>query len=425
MREAIVARTGWHVALAAIALLPALTWTEAWTPIRGAELHGRFILWASAAVLLTVTGAMALRKERVRDPILIIGLAWLGWLAVTSLLGGEGPREWGPTVLRWVLYLSALATAMWWARRARDGRQLLAPYFATVAVGAAIPLAVGFVQFASGNAPTLNNAPRMTGTMLGHPVALSLVLGSALLLTFPLLMQPGRKRWVAVGFMVALYIGVMLTFTRATMLLIPPAAVVVVALTRRSWRDWRPIAATSLVAAVALAVSVPFVGARIGSERPMPVQVPGATPGEVAEGPVPIDNSTGLRLETHLYGVQYIGESPVVGHGPGSFDRLFAEDTGDTRVAAHNDLLQTAVETGVVGILLVLALFAAVFRALFREVRHADGPLRWTAAAVGVSFAVVNLAGTIHNPLYFPEVQLPIWAGVGMLIGLTGRASAS
>lgn len=418
-------RMGWRLALAAIALFPALTWLERWAPVPDFELHGRFMLWGGLGLVLAIPGAMAVRRGGSRGVVLTVGLAWLVWLVLTSLLGGEGPREWGPTVLRWVLYLSAFAVAVAWARTAPDRSEVLTNYHLAVAVGAAIPLVIGFIQFASGNAPTLNNAPRMTGTMLGHPVALSLVLGSSLVLTIPWVGQAGRLRWAAALLVVLLYVGVMLTFTRATMLLVPPAAVVVVALSQSSWRDWRPVAAAAAVAVIAIAISVPFVGARIGSERPMPVQVPGATPGEVAEAPVPIDNSTGLRLETHLYGIQYLRESPVVGHGPGSFDRLFAEDTGDRRVAAHNDLLQTAVETGLIGIGLLMGLFAALFWAMYSSYRRSTGSVRWTTAAVAVAFAMINVAGTIHNPFYFPEVQLALWVGVGMVVGLPVRSSAT
>ena len=418
-------RIAWRLALVAIALLPALTWLEHWVPVPGVELHGRFMLWGGLGLLLAIPGVMAARRWAPRRVIVIVGLSWLTWLVLTSILGGEGPREWGPTVLRWGLYLSALAIALAWTRTALDRSEVLSNYHFAVMVGAAIPLLVGFVQFASGNAPTLNNAPRMTGTMLGHPVALSLVLGSSLVLTIPLVRQAGRLRWAAALIGVLLYVGVMLTFTRATMLLVPPAAVLVVALAQRSWRDWQPVAASAVVAVIAIALSVPFVGARIGTERPMPVQVPGATAGEVADAPVPIDNSTGLRLETHLYGLQYIGESPVVGHGPGSFDRLFAEDTGDQRVAAHNDLLQTAVETGLVGIGLLMGLFVSLFWGMYSAYRRSEGSVRWTTAAVAVAFAMINVAGTIHNPLYFPEVQLALWVGVGVVVGLPLRTSTT
>lgn len=429
-------RVIWFSLLAVMVLLPSLTWLEHFEgTVAGIELNGRFGLWAGAAAFFAISAALWFRPRR-RVAIVLAGLAWIAWLSVAAVIAGQPPREWLPTILRWTLYVAAAAVAFDHVRAYGYGAR--SQYQIAAAALLVVPIAAGLAEAALGTAPVLNNAPRITATMPQHPVAFSLVLGTGLLLTVPAWSAAaGRHRLALLCLLLLAYVAILLTFTRATMWLIPLAALAVVALSV-SWRQqWRTLLGAGLVACLALAISIPFTAARIGDAPPMPVRLPDSespsrqpsiepSPGSSRDetpsaspspGVVPIDNSMGLRLETHLRALRYIRESPVVGHGPGSFDRLFEEDTGDPNVAAHNDLLQVAVETGIVGSVLLGILFLLVVAMLSRHVKRSRGIDRWLASAVAVSFVAVNVVGTIHNPFYFPEVQLPLWVGVGVVLG--------
>ena len=87
-------------------------------------------------------------------------------------------------------------------------------------------------------------------------------------------------------------------------------------------------------------------------------------------------------------------------------------------MAAHNDLLSVAVETGVPGLVLYLFTLASVAWALWPRrstgIREADALMVTALVALGA----INLAAAIHNPLYFVEIELPIWILVGTALGL-------
>lgn len=424
MAERRWATIGWYALIGFLAILPTFTWLENVPVMVGSlELHGRFILHAAAAAVVTVCAAFVVVGSRMGRWWMAPGAAWLSWLLITAVLAAQPVRESLPTVMRWSLYLASLLVAYRYGMQSRDPRAALVQVVGAVVIGAIPALAAGLIEAATGNAPILNNAPRVTGTMPLHPVAFSLVLGVALLLALSIL--EATKTWWRIGlavFSVAAFVGIMFTYTRATMLMVPPAAAAILTLGADKWR-WRRAATTSMAAVLVVGLTLPFVAARVGEDRPMEVQVPAASreAGEPGSAPVPIDNSTGLRLETFLFGMEYLKASPLIGHGPGSFDRLFFEDTGKEEVAAHNDLLQTAVETGVVGLTILLILFGVVLYLLYRARQSEIGILRITATATAVAFIAVNIVGTIHNPAYFPEVQLPLWVAAGGVLGLANR----
>ena len=44
--------------------------------------------------------------------------------------------------------------------------------------------------------------------------------------------------------------------------------------------------------------------------------------------------------------------------------------------------------------------------------------LRLAARQGGAALLIVNVFGALHNPLYFPEFQVAIWAAAGLVVGL-------
>jgi O-antigen ligase len=407
-------------------LLPSATWTEGIEfSLAGTPLQVRFVLYALASAVLATAAVLSLLSDRRLPPaILVAGVAFAAWYLLTIVVAGQPLREWLPSMLRWTLYLSALVIGV------RAGLEQIKPIgqFRAVFVGALlVPLLVGLVQLVTGSARILNNAPRISGSMLDHPVAFSLLLAAGFLALLPVALQQRSRRGVAVWLLLmALFFEILFTFTRATIIVTIGIGLFTALVSSRVMKLGRRVAWTAVVTAAVLAmISIPFIEARAGNEPPMSVELPGQPSGgngqpvpttEPVRLPFTLDNSTSLRVQTHAWGLAYIATSPVVGNGPGSFDRLFARDTGKLGVAAHDDFLLAAVETGIVGLLLLVLLYVAVTWRAF-DGRRGQPFVQAHAIGMVAAFGVVNVLLAIHNPTYFPEVQLPLWLGTGVAIG--------
>ena len=132
------------------------------------------------------------------------------------------------------------------------------------------------------------------------------------------------------------------------------------------------------------------------------------------------------------------GEHPIAGVGPGNFAVLFplhAEPgaAADGVMSAtmvprrpHNDLLERLAETGAIGALALVALFAAALRAGWRWRRATgDGAVDTAAAAAGTVAAVIG-CGLTGFPLAMPATALLTAVALGLLAGLKppGEAEA-
>jgi O-antigen ligase len=430
-----LAVVAWWIGLASIALLPSLTWAESISfNLAGFAVHGRFLLYAAFAAAFVIAAALLLLYGyRPRRLWAATALGFVIWLIIATIVNGQSPREWLPTMLRWLLYLSAgvIGFAAFVARDdSRRSRQ-----FATALLGSAVvPLVVGAVELIRGSAPMLNNAPRISGTMVGHPVAFSLFLGIVVVFFVPHVYSVFRERRVfAVAtavLLAAAYLEILFTYTRWAIILVPIVAALSVGLSGpRQHRVIRLGLSLGLAAGIVIHVA-PFVEARFGNEPPMSIEIPsgdGVQPSQTTDGgenPLAIDNSAVFRIQTHEYGFRFITERPVFGSGPGSFDRLYAAETGRQRVAAHDDILLVAVELGVVGVVLFFSLYVATIRELLGGLNLTGHP-RAFSIGVGASFVMINVASVIHNPTYFPELQIPLWIGAGAVMGRMHRVRRS
>lgn len=90
------------------------------------------------------------------------------------------------------------------------------------------------------------------------------------------------------------------------------------------------------------------------------------------------------------------------GAGTGAFGEVFQADESLEYVSpakagrAHNDYLELAIESGVIGLLLLAGWFAWLAHAMWRR-RH--DPDRWLAAAAMVSFVAIALQSVLDYPL--------------------------
>ncbi len=131
--------------------------------------------------------------------------------------------------------------------------------------------------------------------------------------------------------------------------------------------------------------------------------------------------SSGERIEFWKKSIEFIRQSPLIGHGTGSIHSLFekaaAGRTATAGVAAanpHNQTLAVAIQLGFVGVAVLWAMWIAHLL-LFRG----NGFAEW----IGLVIVVQNIVGSLFNSHLFDFVQG--WAyviGVGVAGGIAMKS---
>jgi O-antigen ligase len=120
--------------------------------------------------------------------------------------------------------------------------------------------------------------------------------------------------------------------------------------------------------------------------------------------------STGTRIGLWHQALQFIGQRPLLGIGPGQYASLNPDPGAHPIFYAHDVVLDVAVELGVLGAAALLALFGTAIARAWR--RQAD-----LAAALLVAYLV---AGLFDDVLYFPRNGFVLAAAFGL--SAAGRA---
>jgi O-antigen ligase len=104
--------------------------------------------------------------------------------------------------------------------------------------------------------------------------------------------------------------------------------------------------------------------------------------------------SAGLRVGFWKMSVAGIRDAPLFGHGTGSIKEVFAQAAAADPAAPagatnpHNQILATAIQLGLLGTILLLAMWAAHFRMFL-----APGPMAWA----GLCAVVQNVVSSLFN----------------------------
>jgi O-antigen ligase len=131
-----------------------------------------------------------------------------------------------------------------------------------------------------------------------------------------------------------------------------------------------------------------------------------------------IPRSTGLRLEYWQKSLRFFADAPLIGNGTGSTMRLFERDAAEqTGLAAevtknpHNQTLNVAVQWGIVGIVVLYAMWLAHLL-LFRG----EGFANW----IGLLVVAQNIVSSLFNSHLFDFVEGWIYVlGVGIAGGMS------
>jgi O-antigen ligase len=126
-------------------------------------------------------------------------------------------------------------------------------------------------------------------------------------------------------------------------------------------------------------------------------------------------STVGLRFEFWKNGTEFVAAAPLVGHGTGTIGALFRRNPASPGTDnPHNQILAVAIQLGIIGAILLIAMWTAHL-ALFRE----GTPI----ASFGLIIVVSNIVSSLFNSHLFDFTQGWLYVfGIGILAGtLLGR----
>ena len=237
----------------------------------------------------------------------------------------------------------------------------------------------------------------------------------AIALVYPIvtLVQHGRVRIAALFAVLALgfLANMMFVVVSRTALVTLPVLLVVFALLHLRWRVALVAGAATALIAVALWAVSPHLRATVGKFQ------------SDYERSLEADNNSisgmGSRLEYWRKSLGFVADAPLIGHGTGSIRGLFAgvaanphDDPlrGEIVSNPHNQTLSNAVQWGMVGVLVLYALWIAHLL-MFRG----EGLACW----IGMLVVVQNMLSSLLNTHLFDFTSGWIYVlGVGVAGGM-------
>ncbi|WP_240535656.1 O-antigen ligase family protein [Bradyrhizobium sp. STM 3809] len=214
----------------------------------------------------------------------------------------------------------------------------------------------------------------------------------AFALAAPLLAAWTRRSLLAAAGLLALIAGfvanMLFVVSARTALIYMPVLLVLFVLRHLERRAALAVMAGALVAAGLVWTTSPYLRQRVADI---------AVEYRAFDANVPA--STAQRLTYWQKSIRFIAEAPLLGHGTGSIRQLFeADSVGQTGLRAeivsnpHNQTLSVAIQWGIVGVLVLYAMWSIHLR-LFLA--------RNTAAWIGLAVVVQNIVSSLLNSHLF------------------------
>ncbi|MCU0304026.1 MAG: O-antigen ligase family protein [Thermoanaerobaculales bacterium] len=350
------------------------------------------------------------RLRRLRRHPLSLAVAAFIALNLVSLLWSSDPAEGLDYLLkyRYLLLIPAIASSL---APGFGGRALVA-----LTTGAVISvLLMPVVIIADIHIRTIHPGnPAATMSHLDYSMVLAV---AALLILIHLVVRTAtwgaRSAWV--GALLVVLSGLVINIGRSGQFAFAVTLAVVLPLLLRQ-RSW-PVRMAVLVGAV-----LALVGAYLGVPR-LQARLDAAA-GELYDAVVEhrVDSNQGKRVAGMIVGLDIVRDHPILGTGAGDnmteFHRRLATDHPELREAVgwfphlHNQYLQVATELGTVGLVSMLAIFAALIGGRYR---HPESRV----AAVAVACAY--LVGFVADPFLHKQLPLVLFALTAGVISADDR----
>jgi O-antigen ligase len=227
--------------------------------------------------------------------------------------------------------------------------------------------------------------------------------------------QQGRAgHWRIVAGLIVLaglfFANIFFVISGRTVLLVVPALALLLGWRQFGWRGVAGAGALGCIAAVLIWLASPYMRQRIE------VSIHDWQAYEASDA----FNSTGLHAEFLKKSLSFVETAPVIGHGTGSIREQFRGAVGEAGSSAiatvnpHNQIFAVAIQLGLIGAAVLLAMWLAHFR-MFRG----GGLTAW----VGTVVVVQNFVGSLVNSHLFDFTQGWLYVfGVGVSGGMMLRA---
>ncbi len=364
----------------------ALPWENGVTIIPGTAI----VTKATGALALATAVGATLFSARLRrwHQMHLIGLLFLIWAGAELFVLHSGTRlpYKDPTYLQ----LFAVLWIIWEVAPSRS--RVIGLMTAYVLGGYVVAVATILQYREAGTKLNRFTALESDPNSLAMTLALALPMAWYLSVTY----RSPVLRWVCRSFLAAGLVAIGLTASRGGMVA-ATVALMIVPLTMTKLSPGRLIAAVAVLA-ITGALAAAYIPDKI-------VQRLATTSTEVE------DLSLGGRFKLWQAGVKALTERPLTGYGAGFWRPAVAPWLGPNPQVAHNSFLSVAVETGIVGFLLYMGMFLAVFLALMR------------LPSFERRFALVLLATLMVTMLPLSwEDQISVWFVLAVLLGFA-RAS--
>jgi O-antigen ligase len=232
---------------------------------------------------------------------------------------------------------------------------------------------------------------------------------------FALAFDDGRAgRWSSVLWLIALAVlflaNIAFVITGRTTLLVAPVLVLLLGWREFGWKGALGAALLFGILGAAAAIGSPYLNARL-EKSIQEFQVWQSSDGE---------NSTSEHLEFMKKAVSFVRTAPIIGHGTGSISEQYRNAAvGKTGIEAHlsgnphNQILNVAIQLGLVGTVVLVAMWIAHFM-LFRG----SGLTAW----IGLVIVTQNVVSSLVNSHLFDFTQSWLYVfGVGVAGGMALR----
>lgn len=369
---------------------------------------GLLLAWVGFVLKLS---APAPRRRMILLDYLVIAL--LAWALVTALASPHRMTSLRTFRSEWfVVTYFLISFGMESTGQLRRILKLLAVVAAIVAVYGIVQHFTGIDYIKHKQLHTWNNTYKAMG-LLGHHITFGVFYAwiFALSLSFLILASGSLRTRIAWTILTCLpALAVLSSYSRAAWIGAAASLVSVTAL--RRFRVGYPV----LIVVAAVVIAVVLEPSAIDRARDSAV-------GEQAS----TSDATRVRLlETAL---RMIKARPVLGSGPGTFtaefDRFKVPGRYRTTCHPHNDLINYAVSSGLVGLAILVAILVTALRTAVGAYRSASDPtVRLIAVAAGAGLVAILVSGLFQCNLTDSEIGIQAWLAVGSL-GLLARIGRS
>jgi putative inorganic carbon (HCO3(-)) transporter len=350
---------------------------------------------AMKALALLLVGAWLLRRCAGRlhggghSPVLMCALAFVAVLLAATALHTNGQAS-IDTLLRYAGFLAVLAVLTDVMRAGLSPTRVARVYVLSCTVASAC----GIAEYVMGE-------DRRVGGPIGDPNDLAFFLLAGLPLAFAL-RGSARRAWVydlAAGVILLAVLG---TLSRGALVGLALVAVAALLMGLIRWKVALGFAALTAVGLLVVLTAFPQMIDTSLSQK-----------GHVA------DQNVSERLDLWQSAGRMTWENPVLGLGPGAFSqqhRDFADslpiNVNHTLDVAHNTYLEVSSETGLLGLVVFLAILVTAYAGARSHWRRTGEPL---GAAVCVALLGTAVAAAFVTEQYF----LPLWllAALGAALG--------